>query len=66
MGRHADYSRLLDIYETVRHSPGIKVADIGKHVPADRKTIWRALIAMDKHGLYLCEDDEGRLQVYEG
>ena len=60
MGR-ADAKRLEAIWRTVEEKPGIKAGRVARELNLHRSSVARALPAMEKEGLLLSEDEQGRL-----
>lgn len=56
--------RLVQIYQTVKEQPGIKLTAIARQLGYDRATLYRALPLMDRYGLLLYEDERGGLHPF--
>lgn len=61
MARQANQERLQNIYQTVQIHPGECPAAVAQRLGLNRSEVTRALPALEDRGLYLSEDERGRL-----
>lgn len=63
MARKPDLERLEQIYQAIKEHPGKKAGYIALILGLHRSDVTRALPNLDKNGMYICEDEQGRLWI---
>jgi len=65
MARKINDKRLKQIYNKVRQHPGRRAGFIARLLGLNRSEVTRSLPALEERGLFLCEDDQGGLWLFQ-
>jgi DNA-binding IclR family transcriptional regulator len=61
MGRKVRQEKLEEIWKTLQEKPGQRPAEVARRLGMHRSEVTRSLPSLEEAGLYLAEDDHGRL-----
>lgn len=56
--------RAIDLYNFIRHHPGLKPAAVARKMAACNKYVLNGLVFLERHRLLVYEDDKGRLYPF--
>lgn len=65
MGRNANQEKIQRAAELIRHQPGKRAGEYARLLDMHQQAFHRLLIQMEDRGIYLSEDEEGRLWPYK-
>ncbi|MCS7040444.1 MAG: hypothetical protein RMN24_13325 [Anaerolineae bacterium] len=64
MARRPDGNRLEQIARYIENHPQSRPSDVARDLNLHPSTVLRSLPALEKAGILLCEDEQGRLSLF--